>query len=447
MNEDNRLAGRVKRYARVSGNLGGMAARLAGRRALGRSRDHSETATELTRILGGLKGPLMKVAQMLATVPDLLPEEYATELAQLQAQAPAMGWPFVKRRMQAELGAGWTAKYAAFERPAAAAASLGQVHKARHHDGRKLAVKLQYPDMPSAIEADLQQLKLIFSLYRRMDNTIDTREIREEIGARLREELDYLLESRHMALYRAMLAEFSEIAVPETVDALSTGRLLSMTWLDGQSVLAFRDSDLESRNRIARAMFLAWWSPFTSYGAIHGDPHLGNYTVTPDLALNLLDFGCIRTFRPAFVEGVIDLYRALRDDDKALAVHAYETWGFTDLSSELLETLNIWAGFIYGPILDDRVRTVADGIEPAKYGREEAAEIHFRLRKLGPLAPPREFVFMDRAAVGLGSVFLHLHSELNWHQMFEQLIGDFDVDHLAARQAQAFSAAGVPLPG
>lgn len=446
MDENNRLSGRVKRYARVSGNLGGIAARVASRKAFGRSQDHPATAAELTKILGGLKGPLMKVAQMLATIPDLLPDEYATELAQLQAQAPAMGWPFVKRRMKTELGPGWMTKFDTFEREAAAAASLGQVHKAQTADGQALAVKLQYPDMASAIEADLKQLKLIFSLYRRMDNTIDTSEIREEIGARLREELDYELEANHMALYRAMLSEFDEIDVPESVEDLSTGRLLTMTWLEGKGILEFREDPLENRNRIARAMFQAWWSPFCRFGAIHGDPHLGNYTISRELRLNLLDFGCIRTFRPGFVEGVINLYRALRTDDEALAVHSYETWGFTDLTTDLLETLNIWAGFIYGPILDDRVRTVADGIEPGKYGRKEAAEIHGRLRKLGPLAPPREFVFMDRAAVGLGSVFLHLRSELNWHELFEQTIDGFEIGLLADRQNKAFEYAGVPLP-
>lgn len=446
MDENNRLAGRVKRYARVSGNLGGMAARIAGRKALGRSQDHPANAAELTRILGGLKGPLMKVAQMLATVPDLLPEEYLSELAQLQAQAPAMGWSFVKRRMRAELGADWREKFTRFDREAAAAASLGQVHRAEGPAGRRLAVKLQYPDMPSAIEADLKQLKMILALYRRMDNTIETSEIREEIGARLREELDYDLEARHMALYRIMLADIPEVNVPEVIGSLSTHRLLTMNWLDGKSVLAFTDVDLETRNRIARTMFQTWWSPFFRYGAIHGDPHLGNYSVAADLQLNLLDFGCIRTFTPAFVKAVIDLYQALVSGDEGQMLQAYETWGFPNLTPEMLETLNIWAGFIYGPLLDDRVRTVADGVKPSEYGRREAMEIHRRLKLQGPLSPPREFVFMERAVIGLGSVFLHLRSELNWRQLFEQTIAGFEISQLASRQRTAFATAAVPLP-
>ncbi len=110
---------------------------------------------------------------MLATIPDALPAEYAGELAQLQSNAPPMGWPFVRRRMAAELGPDWQKRFKSFEHEAAAAASLGQVHRAIGHDGRLLACKLQYPDMQSAVEADLHQLKLIFAVYRRYDRAID----------------------------------------------------------------------------------------------------------------------------------------------------------------------------------------------------------------------------------------------------------------------------------
>ena len=133
----------------------------------------------------------MKVAQLLATIPDALPPEYVAELTKLQSQAPPMGWAFVKRRMKAELGADWQQKFADFEHHPAAAASLGQVHRARAHDGAALACKLQYADMQSAVEADLSQLDLLFAIHRRMDPAIDTTEIAKEIGARMREELDY----------------------------------------------------------------------------------------------------------------------------------------------------------------------------------------------------------------------------------------------------------------
>src|SRR5262249_18403032 len=150
---------------------------------------------------------------------------------QLQANAPSMGWPFVKRRMAAELGPDWQRRFASFEHAAAKAASLGQVHRATDHDGRALACKLQYPDMQSAVEADLNQLRLILALYERYDRAISTREIHAEIAARLREELDYELEARHMSLYGAMLDPEAHVHVPKVVGKLTTRRLLTMTWL------------------------------------------------------------------------------------------------------------------------------------------------------------------------------------------------------------------------
>ena len=226
----------------------------------------------------------MKVAQLLATIPEALPAEYAAELGQLQSQAPPMGWPFVRRRMAAELGPDWESRFASFEREAAASASLGQVHRARAHDGRSLAAKLQYPDMQSAVEADLKQLGMLFSIHRRLRPAIETSEMMQEIAARLREELDYDLEASHMRLYASIFAADPLISVPEVLPELSTRWLLTMTWLSGGRLLDYTERPLEERNQIARAMFRAWWYPFSHYGVIHGDPHLGNYTVFEDEA-------------------------------------------------------------------------------------------------------------------------------------------------------------------
>jgi predicted unusual protein kinase regulating ubiquinone biosynthesis (AarF/ABC1/UbiB family) len=443
--EDNSLGGRVRRYARVSTAVGGIAARLAGERYLGMPLDRGRHAADLKAALGGIKGPLMKVAQLLATIPDALPKEYVNELVQLQADAPAMGWPFVRRRMASELGPDWQKRFASFEREAARAASLGQVHRAVALDGRLLACKLQYPDMQSAVEADLSQLKIVMSLYERYDRAVSTADIHAEIAERLREELDYEREARHIALYRRVLAAETGVSVPEVVAPLSTKRLLTMTWLEGEKLLDVVDRPVATRNAIATSLFRAWYVPFYFYGAIHGDPHLGNYTVRPDNGINLLDFGCVRIFKPSFVKGVIDLYFALQRDDTALAVHAYETWGFKNLSSAMIEVLNQWARFVYAPLLDDRSRKIQEK-DSGVYGRDVAEKVHSEVRRLGGVRPPREFVFMDRAAIGLGSVFFHLKAEINWHRLFHELIADFDIDALAKRQAAALTASGLPLP-
>ena len=446
--EPNTFTRRAVRYGRVGATMGGAGLRIAASRLLGGEAGSLAEGQLLAAALGNLKGPLMKVAQLASTIPDLLPSAYASELAQLQAHAPPMGWAFVRRRMAAELGADWQSRFASFSHDAAHAASLGQVHRARAHSGEELACKLQYPDMQSAVEADLTQLDFIFAVYKRMDPVIDTSEIVKEIAARLREELDYEREAKHIHLYTEMLANEPAIRVPQVVDELSTSRLLTMSWLEGRRLLEFKQSALAIRNFLATCLFTAWWKPFCGFGVIHGDPHLGNYSAAIDAegrpeAFNLLDYGCIRIFPPKFVSGVVDLYHGLMHDDRARVVHAYETWGFANLTSELIDILNIWARFIYGPLMDDRVRAVADGVSPAEYGRRQAFTVHQALKERGPVTLPREFVFMDRAAIGLGGVLIHLRAELNFYRLFNEALEGFSVGRIGERQSQALANAGL----
>lgn len=443
--ENNSLGRRLRRYAKVGVSIGSVATRMAGEKVFGRAVDQEALANDLKVALGGLKGPLMKVAQIMSTVPDMLPEEYVRNLMELQTNAPSMGWPFVKRRMVTELGSNWRGQFLKFERVACNAASLGQVHRATLHDGTPVACKLQYPDMASAVEADLKQLKLAFAVYKQYDKAIDPSEIHKELSARLREELDYELEARHQKLYADIMAAESSVSVATVIESHSTNRLLTMTWLDGQPLLSVRNKPVGIRNMVAKNMFKAWYVPFYFYGVLHGDPHLGNYSVRDDGSVNLLDFGCVRFFRPEFVGGVLDLYHALKNGDEELAVLSYKTWGFESPSKELIEVLNHWARFVYGPVMEDRTRRIEE-TNAAVYGAQVAAKVHAELRKIGGVTPPREFVLMDRAAIGLGSVFMHLDAEINWYRLFQETVGNFKVAELENRQAAALKKAGIKRP-
>jgi predicted unusual protein kinase regulating ubiquinone biosynthesis (AarF/ABC1/UbiB family) len=445
MADEDGFGSRARRFARTTRAVGGLAAKVAGERYLGVNINRDKHAGDLRAALGGLKGPLMKVAQILATIPDALPKEYAEELRQLQADAPSMGPSFVRRRMAGELGPEWRQSFAEFDLKAAHAASLGQVHRAKTLDGQDVAVKLQYPDMKAAVEADLKQLQLIIAVYRRYDSAINPDNIQLEIAERLREELDYRLEAQNMALYRHMLRDEPGVQVPDSLPDLSTNRLITMNWLTGRNLMELDDAPVEVRNQVAANMFRAWYVPFYEYGVIHGDPHFGNYSVADDNSMNLLDFGCIRIFPPTFVLGVIELYEALRTEDRDRAAAAYAIWGFTDLANEALDILNIWANFIYAPLLEDKVRRIQDA-ETGHYGAEVANKVHQELKRIGGVTPPREFVLMDRAAIGLGSVFMRLKVELNWAEMFRDLTKDFDVDVLTKRQAAALKEAGLQQP-
>ena len=203
--EPSTVSGKLKRYAKVSKTVGSVTTKIAGRKLIGKN-DEIKNADLIFNALGGLKGPLMKVAQLLSTIPDALPKGYSEKLQQLQADAPSMGWLFVKRRMSNELGKNWIKKFKRFEKNAIKAASLGQVHRACINK-QTLACKLQYPDMLSVVNADLHQIKLIFSLYKTWDKTINTSDIYDEISVRLLEELDYEREQKNMLLYSKILSK------------------------------------------------------------------------------------------------------------------------------------------------------------------------------------------------------------------------------------------------
>ena len=430
MDELNKFSKRVKRYASLGTSAGSLAFNFIGTKLF--NKENQENAEELTRVLGNLKGPIMKIAQLLSTVPDLLPKEYGIELTKLQSSAPPMGWNFVKRRMTKELGSNWIDNFEDFQKEPYAAASLGQVHRAKYKN-KEIVCKLQYPDMLSIVEADIGQLKLLFSIYKRIDKTIDTSEIQKEISSRVREELDYIREQKHIMLFKQIFLESKNVIVPNFFSEISTERLLCMNYLKGKKLLEFKSKSHEVRKTLAKNMFIAWYYPFYKYGIIHGDPHLGNYSANNELMINLLDFGCIRFFKSTFVKGVIDLYYSIMTKNEDLAVHAYESWGFENINRDLINILNIWAKFLFSPLLEDKVMKMQETNSTA-YGAEAASKVHKELKKIGGVKPPREFVFMDRAAIGLGSVFLHLGAELNWYKIFNELISEFSAEKVETNQ-------------
>ncbi len=407
--------------------------------------DREREAQALKEALGTLRGPLVKFAQLVASLPDLLPPEYARELAELQSNAPPMGRPFVKRRMAHELGQGWRKRFAEFDLEPKAAASLGQVHLGRMHDGRAVACKLQYPGMQDTVEADLKQAGWLLNMFERYEGSVRTGRIVEELKERIFEELDYFLEFRRIAMYREMLANEPGVHVPEPIEELSTARLLTAEWLPGRPIIEAAEYPQEVRDEIATQMFRLWYKPLYHYAVIHGDPHFGNYTIRDDRSINLLDYGCIRVFPAHFVEGVIRLYEALRDDDRDKAAYAYRCWNFQNLSNDLIDALNDWARFIYGPVLTDSAQSV-NSTNNVETGRRKVEEVRKLLKQAGGVEMPREFVFMDRASVGLGALFMRLDAQVNWHRLFNEMVEGFDVDTVAARQKDLLARHNHPAP-
>ncbi|USO01798.1 MAG: AarF/ABC1/UbiB kinase family protein [Alphaproteobacteria bacterium] len=435
---DKTITGKWNRLGTLGPSLGNLAMRAFLENYLGIPANHIHHAEAIKKALGSLKGPIMKIAQMLASIPGAVPDEYRDSFRELQTNAPAMSAYFALRRMTAELGRSPHDMFQSFSSEPFAAASLGQVHHAKHCDGTDLVCKIQYPDMHNTVCADIAHVHRFLSVYQGQTPALDVQNVVSELEQRLYEELDYDLEAKNTNLFArifaAMLGGGMHVRVPRVYAEYSTKKLLTMMRCSGTPVYAVMDQSQEWRNVCAQTLFRAWYIPFYTCGVIHGDPHTGNYSV--DLStdtLNIYDFGCVRRFTPRFVMGVIRLYRALLNDDKAACAEAYEQWGFKGLSPAVIETLNLWSRYVYAPLLDDRVRPIDEEYTSTK-GRTLAAAVFQELRAQGGVSPPHEFVFLDRATVGMGGVFMTLRASLNWHQEFETLIAGLDENIIQANQ-------------
>ena len=426
--DKDKFSKRASRYIQLTGQVGGLLTKLGANRFLGVNIDKDKHALNLKKDLGEIKGPFMKIAQFISMIPDALPIEYSNQLMQLQSHAPSMGELFVKRRMENELGENWKNFFLDFNTSASYAASLGQVHKAKLKNGDLVACKLQYPDMQSAVNVDLNQLRIILNLFEKYNKAIKTKKIFLEIKDRLVEEIDYENEINNIKIFKKIFEFNKSVNIPKIYRNCSTKRLITMSWLEGLSLdemLRYSKNKKNLSERIATNIFNTWYMPFYKFCIIHGDPHFGNYSFKKNGDINLFDFGCVRFFPIKFVKAVLNLYYALEKKDEDLMVEAYKTWGFKKINKKLIKVLNLWASYIYGPLLEDKKRLI-QGEKKKGYGFDIVNNVYKELRKIGGVEPPKEFVFMDRAAIGMGSLFMKLDVKLNWHNLFKNLIKDFD---------------------
>jgi predicted unusual protein kinase regulating ubiquinone biosynthesis (AarF/ABC1/UbiB family) len=296
---------RFRKLASLSAQLGtdmvkGGIKRMAGAEGELLSRGAAE---KLVATLGDLKGMAMKAGQALSMDPDLLPEELRAVVARLQNQAPAMGYATVARVVEAELGAPPEARFAHFEREPMAAASLGQVHRARLHDGRRVVVKVQYPGVGDGLQSDLNNVgalvRTVSLTHRTLDGTAYYKAVREELLL----ELDYVREARLAQEVAAALSGVPELVVPEVVESHSALRVLTLEELPGPTLRDFMQSQPPNaeRLRVSRLLVRATYLPLFRAGLMHADPHPGNYLVMPDGRLGLLDFGSVKHLSPTFV--------------------------------------------------------------------------------------------------------------------------------------------------
>jgi predicted unusual protein kinase regulating ubiquinone biosynthesis (AarF/ABC1/UbiB family) len=370
-----------------------------------------------------LRGAFMKLAQMLSMRGDLFPAEALEILSVVQSSVPPMPWARVRRVLTEELGAPPEEKFRRFEHEAFAAASLGQVHRAETRSGATVAVKVQYPGVAATVHQDVRNVKALLRVFTAiardvMRQDVDSGEVAAELEARLAEELDYLHEAANLARFRRLLADDAEVVIPRVYRTLTTRRVLTMQYLEGypiQDILA-PGVEQEVKDWVAVKLFRLHWRQVLEFGALHTDPHPGNYLVTHHPRLGILDFGSVRVFEPEIRAGYLALARALlAHDDRAIAA-----------ASRAL-------GFI-GPGVDPAplVRVLHIVCEPLERDAPfdpRAYDVMERATRVTQLAvehrlfrTPGHQVFLFRALVGLDAYLKALGTVRNWHRLFGDVV-------------------------
>lgn len=303
------------------------------------------TAEKMVAALGEMKGMAMKIGQAVSMDPEAFPPEARALLARLQNEAPPMPYATVERMIGDELGGSPESVFRSFEKTPMAAASLGQVHRAVTKDGREVAVKIQYPDIAKGMKADLDNMGL-FVKTMGASPVFDIRKHYADIRAEFLSELDYRREAELARTFKKLIEPWSQLTAPEPIDALSSGRVLTLEYLHGPTLKEFIQSgaDNDERFRVSAMLIPALWGPFLATGVMHVDPHPGNYLVLPDGRLGILDFGAVKRFSETFLEVNHEMFR------KAVA---RETVDVAALSHK--------AGFEIG-ISDDEVNALVDQI-------------------------------------------------------------------------------------
>ncbi|HEX9970419.1 MAG TPA: AarF/UbiB family protein [Acidimicrobiales bacterium] len=394
---------------------------------------HARHAARYAELLGDMKGAMMKVGQLLSFVDsaDLVPEPYRevyrTALAQLQADAPPMPPDLVAEIVEAELGERPDVAFDWFSPLPLAAASIGQVHAAHLRDGREVAVKVQYPGVAEAIEADLrngellaQVLKLGQSMLGPLAPKVDARAVADEVRDRVGEELDYRTELANQQLFYDLYREHPTIRIPYLVPERSAARVLTMELVDGMRWAAAIEAPRELRDQWGAVIACFVYGSLYTYGVFNADPHPGNYLFHEDGSVTFLDFGCIKRFEPQQVEHMKVLERAVLRDDPELLRSAFVALGFLGEEAPPADELMAWYRPLYEPVLAP---------QPATYTHEyAAASVRRHFDPLGPSGKlirrfdlPRDFMFLGRIVVGLNSVLAGLGATADWRAIADEV--------------------------
>jgi predicted unusual protein kinase regulating ubiquinone biosynthesis (AarF/ABC1/UbiB family) len=421
--------GRLMRFGMLSGELALSTALGAAKQFTSGKRTDIAAAVltpgnadRLARRLATLRGPAMKVGQMLSLHADeLIPDEFRNALAMLRSQGYAMTDTQLRRILGREYGKGWQQKFDHFDFEPVAAASIGQLHRARKHGGRELALKIQYPGVARSVDSDVENLA---SLLRRLDFLpvkFDVDALAAEAKRQLKLETDYEAEARHLERYRKFVAEMPDVMVPRVDRSLTTRHILAMDWIDGEPLegLASEVVPQPRRNGVARTLHDLMFRELFEFRFVQTDPNLANYLYLPATQqVALLDLGSVGEYPAALVDGYRRICRGVLHDDEAMILEGAFHIGYAhpDDPDEMIRNATGILRLVCEPFAHRGIYDFAESrlIARARDRGIQAAFGH------GLRSPPPETMFLHRKLIGTFLICARLHARINVHALIER---------------------------
>lgn len=433
--------GRLARLAKLGGMAAGLATDAAGAGARlatskvseASARFHERAAHRLAAQLGEMKGLPLKVGQLLSYVDDAIPAEhriiYRKVLGRLQAHSVHVPYEEMRALMIEELGGPPEEVFAAFDPEPIAAASIGQVYRARLDDGTHVAVKVQYPGIADAIRSDLANAGFLVTAMETVLPRTDLQLFLEEVTARIGEECDYRIEAEHQEAFRAHWAEDPDVVIPRVVPEHSSERVLVSEFLDAMDWEAAQEADAELKRRWGRVIFRFVFHSLYLQGVFNADPHPGNYLFFPDGRVAFLDFGCVQRYDPASLEA----FRAVRaatvrgESGPAYSALVRDMLMLPEaIDPELQDLLEAYLRLSFEPVAAPQpYRYTRDYTERlTRYGMD--AKAVFARKALRHGVPPvrrQGLVFITRINFGLASILATLGAEDDWNAIMGPVDG------------------------
>src|SRR5919109_219823 len=448
---------RVRRSARVGRLAAGQAARQLGTKTanLARSDDAAnaalekrqvEAAEQIVAALGTMKGAAMKLGQVMSfldvgLVPEPYREEFQRKLGELRDAAPKVRFEDMRKVMETDLEESLKDAFDAFDEDPIAAASIGQVYRARTADGRDVAVKVQYPGVAQAVRADMQNLGMILRLMKRIAPGLDVKSTAEEIRARIGDELDYELEAQHQRTLTRIFRGHPFIDVPEVVSSLSREKVLVTEYVTGLGFDAIKELDQDTRDRVGEIVFRFFFGCMYRHRQFSGDPHPGNFLLQPDGSVAFLDFGLFKVMPAELIEIELECQRAGHEGDGERLHEIFSTTGFLR-QPDRFRPDKLLAQFLdatWWYVLDEEVHLSPEIATEVMIEMSDPRSSHFGQMRHETL--PADHIFGRRVELLTLAVLSQLEAKANWHRIArEWMYKDPPVTELGRAEAEFYAS-------